>query len=289
VENLSIVIPVCNEEEALPETVSFFDEFLKTNPNSEVIFIDDGSTDKSADILNKLSAPGIRVIRHGKNKGYGASLKIGIKYAKYDSVCITDADGSYPNDDITALFHAFIKENADMVVGARTGAFVDKGIIRKTTKSMLKKLAQHLSGETILDFNSGFRVFRKELAARALRYLPDGFSFTTTITLYFLSNDHKIAYVPIDYYQRKGKSKIRPIKDTLNFLQLIIRTVMFFNPLKVFLPLSLLFLFLSFSVLVISYVMGRVMDITTMVLFVMGIQLLALGLLADLIDKRLGK
>lgn len=289
VDKLSIIIPVYNEEDALYETVSFFEDLLKTSPDSEVIFIDDGSTDKSADILSRLSAPGMRVIKHGKNKGYGASLKTGIKDAKYDSVCITDADASYPNDDIAALYDTFIRENADMVVGARTGAFVDKGIIRKTTKFLLKKLAEYLSGKTILDFNSGFRIFRKELAARALKYLPDGFSFTTTITLYFLSNDHKLTYVPIGYYQRKGKSKIRPIKDSLNFLQLIIRTVMFFNPLKVFLPLSLFFLFLSFSVLLISYIMGRVMDITTIVLFVMGIQLLALGLLADLIDKRLGK
>jgi glycosyltransferase involved in cell wall biosynthesis len=289
VDKLSIVIPVYNEEDALSETISVFEDLLKTNPNAEVIFIDDGSTDKSADILSRLSVPGIRVITHGKNKGYGASLKTGVKNAKYDSVCITDADGSYPNDDITALYDTFNKENADMVVGARTGAFVDKGVLRKTTKSLLKKLAEVMSGETILDFNSGFRIFRKELAMRALKYLPDGFSFTTTITLYLLSNNHKITYVPIDYYQRKGKSKIRPIKDSLNFLQLIIRTVMFFNPLKVFLPLSLLFLFLSFAVLLISYLMGRVMDITTIVLFVMGIQLLALGLLADLIDKRLGK
>jgi hypothetical protein len=110
-----------------------------------------------------------------------------------------------------------------------------------------------------------------------------------TLTLFLLSANQTIIYVPIEFHKRQGRSKIRPVRDTLNFLQLIIRTIMFFNPLRIFLPLSLFFIALSAIILFVSYLTGRIMDIMTIVLFVTGIQLLALGFLADLIDKRLGK
>ncbi len=287
--NLSIVVPVFNEENGLPSTIEFFKTFIEKNPEIEVIFVDDGSTDKSAGMLSSLQEPGIKVIRHNKNKGYGASLKTGLNRAGHEYFCITDADGSYPNEEIPALFDRLLKEEAAMVVGERTGKAVDPGVFRKFSKFVLRKLAEYLSNETITDFNSGLRIAKKSLVLKASGYLPDGFSFTTTLTLFLLSINQPIIYVPIDYHKRQGKSKIRPIRDTLNFLQLITRTVMFFNPLRVFLPLSLLFVALSLLVLLISYLLGRVMDITTIVLFVTGIQLLALGLLADLIDKRLGK
>ena len=144
-----------------------------------------------------------------------------------------------------------------MVVGRRTGKAVDPGLFRRFSKFALRKLAEHLSRETIPDFNSGLRIAKKSLVLRAQGYLPDGFSFTTTLTLFMLSTNQPIIYVPIDYYKRQGKSKIRPIRDTLNFIQLIIRTIMFFNPLRVFLPLSLLFMALSLIVVVVSYLLGK--------------------------------
>jgi glycosyltransferase involved in cell wall biosynthesis len=288
-ENLSIVIPVFNEENGLPNTIAFFENLIKNNPEIEVIFVDDGSTDKSAKILSSSEKTGIKIIRHNKNKGYGASLKSGLNRAKYEYFCITDADGSYPNEEIPLLFERLLKEEAAMVVGRRTGKAVDPGLFRKFSKFALRKLAEYLSRETIADFNSGLRIAKKSLVLGALGYLPDGFSFTTTLTLFLLSTSQPIIYVPIDYHKRQGRSKIRPIRDTLNFIQLIIRTIMFFNPLRVFLPLSLIFMALSFLVLLVSYLLGQVMDITAIVLFVTGIQLFALGLLADLIDKRLGK
>jgi glycosyltransferase involved in cell wall biosynthesis len=288
-QNLSIVIPVFNEEKALPQTIAFFDRLVRENPDIEVIFVDDGSTDGSAGILSSSQDHSFRVIRHAKNKGYGASLKTGLQRARSEYFCITDADGSYPNEKIPSLFERLLEEDAAMIVGQRTGKALDPGLFRKSSKFALRKLAEHLSRETIADFNSGLRIAKRSLVLRALGYLPDGFSFTTTLTLFFLSTSQPIVYVPIEYHARQGRSKIRPIRDTMNFIQLIIRTIMFFNPLRVFLPLSLIFMGLSFSVLLISTLLGKVMDITSVVLFVTGIQLLALGLLADLIDKRLGK
>lgn len=288
-EKLSVVIPVYNEEKAIPDTVAFFKDLLNNYPDIEVIFVDDGSTDRTRQILKDGLDARMRLVANEKNKGYGAAIKKGAQLASHDHIAITDADGSYPNERIIEFFQKLVSEKAAMVVGARTGKMVKIGFLRKLPKLVLTKLAEYLSESEIPDLNSGLRVIDKELIQKSSKYLPQGFSFTTTITLFLLSNNHKILYIPIDYYKRVGKSKIRPLRDTMNFLQLIIRTVMFFNPLKVFLPLSLFFVLAALVVLVVSYILGKVMDVTTILLFVTGLQLLALGLLADLIDKRLGK
>lgn len=288
-ENLSIIIPVYNEKGAIQDTLAFFRDVLEKNPETEVIFVDDGSTDGTQQIMREHLDGRMKLILHERNKGYGAAIKTGVKAARHEYVAITDADGSYPNERILEFFHSLLDEQADMVVGARTGQVVKMGFLRRFPKFVLRRLAEYLSESQIPDLNSGLRVVRKDLLQKSSKYLPDGFSFTTTLTLFLLSNNHKVLYSPINYYKRMGKSKIKPFRDTMNFLQLIIRTVMFFNPLKVFLPLSLFFVFLSLVVLVVSYLRGKVMDITTILLFITGLQILALGLLADLIDKRLSR
>ena len=117
--------------------------------------------------------------------------------------------------------------------------------------------------------------------------LPKGFSFTTTLTLAMLTNDMQVKFIPIDYMKRKGKSKIRPIRDTLNFIQLIIRTVLYFNPLKIFVPISLLLLLLSLGVFFYSALaMDRILDTTVAILFVAALQMISIGMIADIIDKR---
>jgi len=287
--SLSIIVPVFNEEKAILQTIHELESFYSKFSELEIIFVNDGSSDNSLQILKSNISLQTQIISYSHNKGYGAALKAGLKKAKGDFVAITDADASYPNEKIQELLECFDSEDTDMAVGARQGKIVDSSLFRKLPKFFLQKLAEYLSNEKIPDFNSGLRVIRRKRLLAALRFLPDGFSFTTTLTLFLLSDNGKIIYIPINYYRRKGKSKIRPFRDTMNFVQLIIRTIMFFNPLKVFLPLSLFFIILSILVLVISYIMGRVLDITTVLLFVTGLNFLAIGLLADLIDKRLSK
>ena len=129
---------------------------------------------------------------------------------------------------------------------------------------------------------------RRDLVLRFANILPDGFSFTTTITLAMISAGFRVKYITIDYLKRSGSSKIRPIADTLNFLKLIVRTVMFFDPLRVFLPVSLLFMLAAAALGVGSWaISGRVMDVSTMLLFVTGVNLLAIGMLADMLNRRL--
>lgn len=286
-QKLSIIIPIYNEEKGLEKTIEFFENLLQESPDSEIIFVNDASTDGSARILNTIKDDRIKVLNHTVNKGYGAAIKTGVKNSLGEYVALTDADGSYPNEKISVLYRRLTDEKADMAIGTRTGTTVKIGVLRKFAKFILRKLAEYLSGEKILDLNSGLRVIKKEVVLKFLRFLPDGFSFTTTITLCCMANNYKIITEPINYYAREGKSKIRPIKDTLSFIQLIIFTIMYFNPLKIFLPLSFFLFLASVSVLLYSYFFTeKVMDITTVILFVASLQVLALGMVADLIVKR---
>lgn len=289
-EPVSIIVPVFNEAEAVPKTLEAFRAVLpRLHPESEIIFVNDGSTDETSQRLADLPDSRMCCLGHVRNRGYGAALKTGIGQARHAIVAITDADGSYPLDMLAPLLEGLLDRKSDMVVGSRTGKKAKTGLFRPLPKFLLRKLAEYLSERKIPDLNSGFRIVRKDQVVRSWKHLPDGFSFTTTLTLSMLANGGEVDYVPIDYNARTGRSKIRPIHDTMNFLQLIVRTVMFFNPLKIFLPLSLFFLLSSVIVLVVSSLFGRVMDITTVLLFVTGLNLLAIGLLADLIDKRLGR
>jgi glycosyltransferase involved in cell wall biosynthesis len=280
---VSIVIPAYNEEEAIGGVIDQIISVMeKADITNEIIVVDDGSTDNTVQIIQERA---VQLVRHPFNKGYGAALKTGMRKAKYDTIAIIDADGTYPVEDVPQLVSGI--GEWDMVVGARVGEEAKIPPSRKLAKWFLTQLANYLVGTPIPDLNSGLRAFKKDIAMRFYRILPSGFSFTITITLAFLSNDYLVQYVPIRYYKREGKSKIKPIRDTLGFLQLIIRTVMYFAPLKIFLPVSLLLFAISGGVLLYSYfVLPKVMDITVIVAALASLQIAMLGLLADLVDKR---
>ena len=286
---ISIVIPAYNEEngiggviQSLLENLSFLDEAR----TFEIIVIDDGSTDATASIVSTFSDSGVRLVQHQENRGYGAALKTGVHFSSSEWILITDADGTYPNDSIEELWDE--RHEHDMVVGSRTGAVRSTSWIRRPSKWILRKLASYLSRTHIPDLNSGLRLIRRDIIHQFDNILPSGFSFTTTITLAMLSTGYRVKYVSINYFKRSGKSKIRPIYDTINFLQLIIRTVMFFDPLRVFIPVSLFFIFSSVGVGVGSYYLfEKILDSTTVMLFVTGVQLLAIGMLADMINRRI--
>jgi len=284
--SLSIIIPVYNEEKNIKKTIYKIDTILKKSDlkNYEIIVVDDCSNDSTNQTL-KQSKINFNLIEHERNMGYGASIKSGIKKSKYNVIAITDADGTYPIEEIPEMYKKI--KDFDMVVGSRTGKSVKIPFIRKPAKWFIGKLANYLAGFKIPDINSGLRLFKKDHALRFFKILPNGFSFTTTITLAMLTNDMQIKYIPINYMKRKGKSKIRPIRDTLNFIQLIIRTVMYFNPLKIFVPVSLILLLISLIVFIYSYLaLPKILDTTVAILFISSIQILAIGMLADMINKR---
>ena len=280
----TVILPVYNEADALESVLSnLFTVLDKTN--AEVIVVDDGSTDSTPEILKKYRE--IRILRHRSNRGYGAALKTGIRHARHETVVILDADGTYPLEAIWNLLERY-RQGYDMVVGARTGRHVEMPRLRRWVKFSLALLARYVVGETLPDINSGFRVFKRSMALCFFDFLPDGFSFTTTITLAGLRNGYQVDFIPIDYHARIGRSKIRPIRDTLNFIQLILRIALYFAPMKIFLPIAgiLLGLAISWGIFT-KVVFGHLYDDSTMMIAMTAVQVAVLGLLAELINRRM--
>ena len=277
--SVSVVIPAFNEEGGIEDSVAEVKSILDAaEVDYELIVVDDGSTDRTEE---KALAAGAAVLALPENRGYGAALKAGIARAAHDLIVITDADMSYPAETIPQMLaHA---GSYDMVVGARIGANVNIPLIRRPAKWFLGQLASYLAGRRIPDLNSGLRVFRRDLVERFLHMLPSGFSFTTTITLAALCSDALVYYHPIDYRERVGESKIRPA-HAFEFLLLVLRTIVYFNPLKIFLPAGALFFVGGLAKLVYDIVMNNLSE-SAILAFLGAAILWAVGLLSDQIAR----
>ena len=232
---LSVVVPAFNEEMEIARQLGELRKVVESLPiAAEIILVDDGSTDRTA---QRAEDCGIRVLRLGRNHGYGAALKRGIAAASGEWILITDADGTYPPEEIPNLFTRV--GQADMVVGARTGEKVQIPWLRRPAKWILRIYAICLAGHWIPDLNSGMRIMRKRVVEGFLPLLPDRFSFTSTITVAMLTHRYKVEFVPIDYHHRVGISKIRPA-DFPRFLFLLTRTMLAIRPLRILFPLGAL-------------------------------------------------
>ena len=288
----SIIIPCYNEKHAIRDTIEWILSVIRDSKlkNVEIIAVNDGSTDGSEQVLNALAkehhSDDLLVVHHRRNQGYGAALKTGIRRSQSDYICITDADGTYPNDRIPDLIEQISSKDLDMVVGARIGPKVEYSKIRSIPKMILVPWVSFLCGTEVPDMNSGLRIFRRDRSLDFLKLLPDGFSFTTTITICLLRNRYAVEFTPISYARRIGKSHIKPIQDTLRFTQLILRTGMYFAPLRLLSPLivALATLF-SISSLYDLTILNNLTDKTVLLGFA-SLNVFMFALLADMIDKR---
>jgi glycosyltransferase involved in cell wall biosynthesis len=275
------VIPAFNEAQAIGPTLEQIQIVMsEAGLEAEIIVVDDGSTDGTADEV--IRHQGVRLIQHAYNKGYGAALKTGIRQAQYNTIVILDADGTYPAQIIPLL--ASEVGPCDMAIAARTGSEVHVPLSRRPAKWALNRLANYLSGLEIPDLNSGMRAFKRDVVMNYFRLLPSGFSFTTTLTLALLTNDYNVVNIPIDYYPRTGQSKIHPVRDTINFFSLVVRVILSFRPLRVFVPLALVFGVLSLIKIIYDInVYNFHLATSTVVLVSLTFQIVVLGLIADLV------
>jgi glycosyltransferase involved in cell wall biosynthesis len=277
--DLSVVVPAYNEEGAVGSTVAQINDTLSKLPiRFEIIVVDDGSTDGTR---REAERTGARVIASTQNDGYGGALKRGIAASHSKLVAILDADGTYPPASLVQMIE--IAEAADMVVGDRGPAMRNVSLVRRPAKWILGALAAFLVGRRIPDINSGLRVFRRESLQKFIPLLPDGFSFTTTITLCMLCTKMRVEYLPISYGKRVGHSKIRPA-HFLTFLVLLLRIIVLFRPLRFFMPLGALLFMLGLA--------KAAYDITKMNLsesaifgLLAALIIWSLGLVADMISR----
>lgn len=295
---VSVVIPAYNEENAVAHQIERVRQVMDSyGVEYEIIVVDDGSEDSTADEALKAGA---RLLRHPENHGYGASLKTGILAAENEIIVIIDADGTYPAEEIPALVTKL--GSADMAVGARTGDQVKVPWVRQPAKWMLRALAARIAEQPIPDLNSGLRAFRRDCIKQYFPVLSNRFSFTTTSTLAYMADDYRVVYHPINYYQRVGKSKIVPW-HFMDFMILILRMSMMFNPLKVFVPLAFFSGFLGILKTIFDMVglfarypergwtliFQPVLSTSAVLLLFVGLQLLMIGMVADGVIRRIAQ
>jgi glycosyltransferase involved in cell wall biosynthesis len=234
---VSVVIPAFQEEAAIAAVVA---DVIARGPWREVLVVDDGSTDRTAE---RAEQAGARVVRHPYNKGNGAAVKTGIRQAKGDVVLLMDADGQHQGDDMRRLVAPI--DPFDMVIGARAPG--DQGLVRRLGNGVFNALATWLTDRPIPDLTSGFRAARRDRLLEILHLLPNGFSYPTTSCLSFLKAGLSVTFVPITAHKRVGTSKIRVLRDGVTFLLIILKIVTLYRPLKVFFPVSALSLLLGLA------------------------------------------
>lgn len=281
---ISIVIPALNEEDAISETVNSLKETLERAElfPYEIIVVDDGSSDQTARLAREAGAV---VVTHPHNVGYGRSLKDGIRVAAYEMIVISDADGTYPIDTIPMLVKTY-QQGYDMVVGARTGAHYRESILKLPLRKILKLIVEFTAGREIPDINSGLRIFNRDMVMLYFNHLCDTFSFTTSMTLAYMMNGRFVHYIPIEYFERQGKTKVRLFRDSLRTLQYIIEASVYYNPLKIFVLFS--FFCVCFSGVVLAFAL--VLKLVSLFALGVGSLLLAvlmlgLGLMAVLLKQ----
>lgn len=281
--DVSIVLPVYNERGHLTEELDRIRASMDRSSYSyEIIVVDDGSNDGSGEMLRALE--GIRLLQFTHNRGSGSARKAGTQEARGRVVVWTDVDMTYPNDQIPELVDAL--DGHDQVVGARTTEEGTHKFFRVPAKWFVRRLASYLTQTPIPDLNSGFRAFRRDVALQYLRFLPTGFSCVTTITMTFLANDYSVSYVPIPYAERAGESKFHWRRDTRRYLNQVIRMILTYNPLRVFLPLG--FALALLGVVKLGFDVADTdfrVATNTLLIFFSAFQLMVIGLLADLIGR----
>lgn len=276
-ERVSVVIPLYNERDNIANVLKEL-KVVADDPDNrihEIIVVDDGSTDESSEKVKMF--PDALLIVHPENRGYGAALKTGIRHANGEIIVTLDADGQHDPGEVKKLINSM--EGYEMCVGYRTD---NKSIpiIRLPGKWVLHKLVNYLLGRKIPDFNAGFRAIRREVVDRYLHVCPNGYSFSTTITMILISEGYFVKFIPTKFRKRTSSvSKVSALSG-LSVLLLIFRIIMLFNPLKIFGPIALVIGMLGLWFLTMDLYMKNIHDITIL-LIVVATVIFLFGLIAD--------
>lgn len=269
-QSLSIILPAKNESASLDLLLP---ELKHQAPNTEIIVIDDGSTD---DTVKVCAAHQVKVISHPYSMGNGAAIKTGARAAQGEILVFMDADGQHKSVDIPRLLEK-LAQGFDMVVGARSSAS-QAGAHRAMANGFYNRLASWMTEQKIEDLTSGFRAVKAHKFKKFLYLLPNGFSYPTTITMSFFRAGFAVAYIPINAPKRVGKSHIRLMRDGFRFMLIIFKIGTLYSPLKLFLPISLSFFSCGLSYYIFTFLtihrftnMSALLFITSVLVFLIGL------------------
>lgn len=275
--SISIVLPCLNEATNL---VSLLPKLKQAQPHAEILVVDDGSTDDSAKICLQHD---IRVVSHPQPLGNGAAIKAGAREAKGDIIVFMDSDGQHQPDDIQLLLNK-LEEGYDMVVGARHSN-THASTKRLIGNTIFNKLASFMTGQKIEDLTSGFRAVRAKHFKKFLYLLPNGFSYPTTSTMAFFRSALPVAYIPIHAGKRDGKSKIKLLNDGLRFFVIILKIGALFSPMRLFLPISVLFFLLGVINHIDNYLSSGTFSNGSLLLYTSSVFIFLMGILSEQISS----
>ncbi len=280
---ISAIIPAYNEEATIEKVIDGLrSAFESSSVSYEIIAVNDASKDKTGALINQIE--NITAIHHSENQGYGASIKTGVKSAQGEYILIIDGDATYPTKAIPQMIEHI--GHYALVSGKRSGRNFDARwlYLQRAGKFILRMIASYISKHKIPDINCGLRIYKKEIFNKFLHLYPNQFSLTTTSLVAFLSNNYRIKFIPIEYHKRTGKSTLKPFKSFGQFTGLILKISLFFKPIRIFLPLSMLLLIMAVLVALYGLFIKNVFyDTTTILLATTALQTLFFGLLAEII------
>lgn len=277
---LTVIVPVYNEAEILPVVAPALVEFCRAQ-DWKIIFVNDGSRDNTKQILDSLdSSSHVRVIHHKMNRGYGGALKTGISQTTTPYLVTMDGDGQHDPRDVERLLQYCLEKDADMVVGRRDAGKASN-LYRSLGKFLIRSFTKFLMPLPITDLNSGFKLYRTELARKYITVCPDSMAFSDVITLVFLNERNLVLEHPIQILPRMaGQSTISTFTAFETIIQVLNITLMF-NPLRVFLPISALCILAGLGWGIPIILLGRGVSVGAMLAIVTGLLFFVLGLLAS--------
>lgn len=277
---LTVVIPLYNEAENLPAFANTAIEFCRAR-NWQIIFVNDGSLDATKQILDALTPePHVRVLHHKVNRGYGGALKTGIRHVSTSFLITMDGDGQHQLEDVERLFQFAVQKDADMIVGKREGVHTST-VYRALGKYLIRSFTKILMPLPVTDLNSGFKLYRTEHAKRYITVCPDSMAFSDVITLVFLNERNLVLEYPIRILPRtRGQSTINTFTAFETVMQVLNITLMF-NPLRVFLPISIFCILAGMGWGLPIVLLGRGVSVGAMLAIVTGVIFFVLGLLAS--------
>jgi glycosyltransferase involved in cell wall biosynthesis len=274
-EPVTVVIPAHNEETTIADVVQ---GVRGSVPDARILVIDDGSTDATAQAARNAGAD---VISHPLQKGNGAAVKTALRAISGGRIAIVDADGQHDPHELPELLKRL--DHYDLVVGARNFTADEGSLLRNSGNLLLRKLASFLSEQEIPDLTSGFRAFRRDIAAKFLHIYPNGYSFPSTSTLSFIMAGYNVAYVPIQVRPRppETNSKLHPFKDGFRFVMLILRIMTMANPNKIFFPAGLAMVLAGIVLTIRNLVLFAQFSGGTVLFLAGGINIIFFGLILD--------